>query len=84
MPWFTNLREELKMSEQDHHGSSGENGEGLPLEVAKLLCLRLCHNVVSPASTISNGMELLSGEDTGEQSEVMDPITNSGHEVAAS
>ena len=84
MPGFTNLRDELKKSEQDHRGSGSENGESLPLEVAKLLCSRLCHDIVSPASAINNGMELLSGEDSAEQSEVMDLITNSAHEAAAS
>ena len=84
MPGFTNLREELKKFKQDHHGPGSENGEGLPLEVAKLLCSRLCHDIVSPASAINNGMELLSGEDSAEQNEVMDLITNSAHEAAAS
>ena len=47
------------------------------------MCLRLCLDIVSPVSALNNWMELLSGEDSGEQSEVMDFITNSGHEAAA-
>lgn len=71
------------MSEQDHHGSGGETGEELPLEVVELLCSRLCHDLISPVGAINNGMELLGGEDQGVQGEVMEMIAHSGKEAAA-
>jgi len=32
------------------------------LEIASLLCSRLCHDMMSPVGALSNGIELLSGE----------------------
>lgn len=33
-----------------------------PLDLASLLCSRLCHDLLSPVGALSNGLELLSGE----------------------
>ena len=33
-----------------------------PLELASLLCSRLCHDMLSPVGALSNGLELLAEE----------------------
>jgi histidine phosphotransferase ChpT len=48
------------------------------LDFAALLCSRLCHDLVSPVGAISNGLELLSGEQDGKMREaVLDLIEKS-------
>lgn len=36
------------------------------IDLASLLCSRLCHDLLSPVGALSNGLELLSGEDDPE------------------
>ena len=33
-----------------------------PLDLASLLCSRLCHDLLSPVGALSNGLELLADE----------------------
>src|SRR5208283_3103166 len=37
-----------------------------PLDLAALLCSRVCHDVISPVGAIINGLEVLDGEDDAE------------------
>jgi len=34
------------------------------LDLASLLCSRVCHDVISPVGAIANGLELMDDEDT--------------------
>ena len=36
------------------------------IDLASLLCSRLCHDLLSPVGALSNGLELLSSEDDPE------------------
>jgi len=40
-----------------------------PVELASLLCSRLCHDLMSPVGALNNGIELLSDEDDPEMRE---------------
>src|SRR4029077_15408964 len=38
-----------------------------PLDLAALLCSRVCHDLISPTGAIVNGLEVLEEEDTDEE-----------------
>lgn len=49
-----------------------------PLELASLLCSRLCHDMLSPVGALTNGLELLADEKDGEmRSRIVDLLEQS-------
>ena len=55
-----------------------------PLDLAALLCSRVCHDVISPVGAIVNGLEVLDGEDGAEMRDVaMDLIRKSAASASA-
>lgn len=53
------------------------------LDLAALLCSRLCHDLVSPVGAISNGLEILSDDnDAGMREQVLDLIGKSAEQTA--
>jgi histidine phosphotransferase ChpT len=54
----------------------------LPLRVAELMCSRLCHDLISPAAAVSNGLELLDDGQGGMDQEVMSLLTFSVGQAA--
>jgi len=54
------------------------------LDLAALLCSRICHDIISPVGAIANGLELLDEEVDGETSEIaMDLIRSSAKNASA-
>lgn len=54
------------------------------LELAALLCSRVCHDVISPVGAITNGLEVLEDEDDAEMKEhAMALITKSAEQASA-
>ncbi len=55
-----------------------------PLDLAALLCSRVCHDVISPVGAIINGLEVLEGDDDPEMRDVaMDLIRKSAAAASA-
>jgi len=55
-----------------------------PLDLAALLCSRVCHDVISPVGAIINGLEVLDGEEDAEMRAVaMDLIRKSAVSASA-
>jgi histidine phosphotransferase ChpT len=55
-----------------------------PLDLAALLCSRVCHDVISPVGAIINGLEVLDGEDDAEMRAVaMELIKKSAASASA-
>jgi histidine phosphotransferase ChpT len=55
-----------------------------PLDLAALLCSRVCHDVISPVGAIVNGLEVLDGEEDPEMREIaMDLIKKSAASASA-
>jgi histidine phosphotransferase ChpT len=55
-----------------------------PLDLAALLCSRICHDVISPVGAIVNGLEVLEGEEDAEMRSVaMDLIKKSAVSASA-
>ena len=55
-----------------------------PLDLAALLCSRVCHDVISPVGAIVNGLEVLDAEDDPEMREIaMDLIKKSAASASA-
>ena len=42
-----------------------------PLDLAALLCSRVCHDLISPTGAIVNGLEVLEEEDTDEETKTL-------------
>jgi histidine phosphotransferase ChpT len=54
------------------------------LELAALLCSRVCHDVISPVGAITNGLEVLEDDDDPEmRAHAMDLITKSASQASA-
>lgn len=54
------------------------------LELAALLCSRVCHDVISPVGAITNGLEVLADDDDPEmRNHAMDLITKSAAQASA-
>jgi histidine phosphotransferase ChpT len=54
------------------------------LELAALLCSRVCHDVISPVGAITNGLEVLADDDDPEmRAHAMDLITKSAAQASA-
>lgn len=54
------------------------------LELAALLCSRVCHDVISPVGAITNGLEVLADDDDPEMKvHAMDLITKSAQQASA-
>jgi histidine phosphotransferase ChpT len=54
------------------------------LDLAALLCSRVCHDVISPVGAIANGLEVLDDEDDEEMKRVaMDLVRRSAKQAAA-
>jgi histidine phosphotransferase ChpT len=54
------------------------------LDLAALLCSRVCHDVISPVGAIANGLEVLEDEDDKEMQKVaMDLVRRSAKQAAA-
>ena len=54
------------------------------LELAALLCSRVCHDVISPVGAITNGLEVLADDDDAEMKvHAMDLITKSAAQASA-
>lgn len=63
-------------------------GKALPevssLELAAMLCSRLCHDVISPVGAIVNGIEVLEDEDAADMRDVaLDLIAKSARQASA-
>jgi histidine phosphotransferase ChpT len=55
-----------------------------PLDLAALLCSRVCHDVISPVGAIVNGLEVLEDEDAPDMREVaLDLIAKSARQASA-
>ncbi len=55
-----------------------------PMELAALLCSRVCHDIISPVGAIANGLELLEEEGAKDMREVaMDLIKSSATNASA-
>ena len=55
-----------------------------PMDLAALLCSRVCHDLISPVSAISNGLEVLDDEKDASMREIaLDLIRKSAHAAAA-
>ena len=62
------------------------NGEIIlsDLDLAALLCSRVCHDVISPVGAITNGLELLEVEDDESMREMaMDLVKKSAKQASA-
>ena len=54
------------------------------MDLAALLCSRVCHDVISPVGAIQNGLEILADEKDASMREVaLDLITKSAHQAGA-
>lgn len=54
------------------------------MDLAALLCSRVCHDVISPVGAIQNGLEILSDEkDPGMREIALDLINKSAHQAGA-
>lgn len=54
------------------------------LELAALMCSRVCHDVISPVGAITNGLEVLADDDDPEmKAHAMDLITKSAAQASA-
>ncbi|HEY4345008.1 MAG TPA: histidine phosphotransferase family protein [Parvibaculum sp.] len=61
-----------------------ETEEISALELAALLCSRVCHDVISPVGAITNGLEVLADDDDPEMRvHAMDLITKSASQASA-
>src|SRR5277367_5971947 len=55
-----------------------------PMDLAALLCSRVCHDVISPVGAIVNGLEVLDDEDDPAMREVaLELIKKSAHSASA-
>jgi histidine phosphotransferase ChpT len=62
----------------------GETDSVSALELAALLCSRVCHDVISPVGAIINGLEVLADDDDPEmRGHAMDLITKSAAQASA-
>jgi len=43
------------------------------MRISELLCLRLCHDLISPVAAVSNGLELL-GDDADDMASEITPL----------
>lgn len=56
----------------------------MSLDLAALLCSRICHDVISPVGAITNGLEVLDEDDSGDMRDVaMDLIRKSARQASA-
>jgi histidine phosphotransferase ChpT len=63
---------------------SDMQGDVSALELAALLCSRVCHDVISPVGAITNGLEVLEDDDDPEmRAHAMDLITKSASQASA-
>tara|TARA_R110000868_G_scaffold3977_3_gene24249 strand:+ start:813 stop:1469 length:657 start_codon:yes stop_codon:yes gene_type:complete len=63
---------------------SNMQGDVSALELAALLCSRVCHDVISPVGAITNGLEVLEDDDDPEmRTHAMDLITKSAAQASA-
>ncbi len=54
------------------------------LDLAALLCSRVCHDVISPVGAVANGLEVLEEEDDEEMRKIaMDLVTRSAKQASA-
>ncbi len=54
------------------------------IDLAALLCSRVCHDVISPVGAIANGLEVLDDEDDASMKEIaMDLVRRSAHQASA-
>ncbi|PKQ05046.1 MAG: histidine phosphotransferase [Alphaproteobacteria bacterium HGW-Alphaproteobacteria-11] len=61
-----------------------ETDEVSALELAALMCSRVCHDVISPVGAITNGLEVLAEDDDPEmKAHAMDLITKSAAQASA-
>ena len=61
-----------------------ETDEVTALELAALMCSRVCHDVISPVGAITNGLEVLAEDDDPEmKTHAMDLITRSAAQASA-
>jgi histidine phosphotransferase ChpT len=54
-----------------------------PLDLAALLCSRVCHDVISPVGAIVNGLEVLEEDDPAMKDFALDLIRKSAHQASA-
>ncbi|MFN4228566.1 histidine phosphotransferase ChpT [Parvibaculum sp.] len=61
-----------------------ETNDVSALELAALMCSRVCHDVISPVGAITNGLEVLADEDDPEmKAHAMELITKSAAQASA-
>ena len=54
------------------------------LDLAALVASRVCHDIISPVGAITNGLEVLDEEDSGDMKEfAMEPIRKSARQASA-
>lgn len=65
--------------------SADSGGEAADARLARLLCSRLCHDLVSPSGAINTGLELLAdpSTDSATSAEAMALVKSSGSQLAA-
>ena len=55
----------------------------IELRVLKLLCSRLCHDLISPVKAVNNGIELLADHEDDMSADIRDLLTLSAGTAAA-
>src|SRR5258706_7366631 len=81
-PWFEVV---MDLQEQLMSGTSSPGPAPDTLELAALLCSRACHDLISPAGAIVNGLEVLEEEDSDEETKTfaLDLIKRSAKTASA-
>jgi histidine phosphotransferase ChpT len=65
-------------------GARGNDERLSDLELAALLCSRVCHDVISPVGAIANGLEILADEDDEEMRQMaFDLVRRSADQASA-
>jgi histidine phosphotransferase ChpT len=54
----------------------------IDIEVAQLLCSRLCHDLISPVGAVNTGMELVQENDPATRDEALALVAESGRQAA--
>ena len=72
------------MNKQTRQGVSTRMAELSDIDLAALLCSRVCHDVISPVGAVANGLEVLEDEDDEAMREVaFDLVRRSARQASA-
>src|SRR5438445_13371891 len=74
----------FERSQSERFAMSGSNGQEM-LDLAALLCSRVCHDLISPVGAVVNGLEVLEEEDSDEETKTfaLDLIKRSAKTASA-